>query len=187
MHLEEQRGQRGNEEHQNEGGGDIVDADISTEVKTPVAFVPQDLPDATVGSDIPPSVLSDGDSSLDTFIDIPSGAVSPTLSISTVSDLTPTELGEEIKPGEKQTIAHHGTFYFEDGNVEIVCGGTIFRVHSTIISFASSELREIFSQPALLNAPTPERHPQITTSDSAEDFGMLLKMVYTPGFVSPPC
>ena len=174
----------------------MVAAGISAEVKTPVAFAPQDLPEITLGIEIPPSilqdiesstVLSDGNSSLDTFIDIPSGAVSPTLSISTVSDLTPTELGEEIEPGEKQATTHHDTFYFEDGNMEIACGDTVFRVHSTIISFASSELREIFSQPALLNGPTPEGCPRITTSDSAEDFGMLLKMIYTPWFVSPPC
>ena len=173
----------------------MVAAGISAEVKTPVAFALQDLPEITLGIEIPPSilqdiesstVLSDGNSTLDTFIDIPSGAVSPTLSISTVSDLTPTELGEEIEPGEKQTTTHHDTFYFEDGNVEIVCGDTIFRVHSTIISFASSQLREILSQPALLDAPTPEGRPRITTSDSAEYFGMLLKMIYTPGFVSPP-
>ena len=173
----------------------MIAARVSAEVKTPVAFAPQDLPEITLGIEIPPSispniesssVFTDRDSSPDTFINIPSGAVSPTLSISTVSDLTPTELGEEIEPCEKQMITHHDTFYFEDGNVEIVCGDTIFRVHSTIISFASSELREILSQPALLDAPTPEGRPRITTSDSAEDFGMLLKMIYTPGFVSPP-
>ena len=195
MQREEQRGPSESGEHQNGGGGDIVDADVSAEVKTPVAFVPQGLPDATVGSEIPPSVLqdveppsvlSDGDSSLDTHIDVPSGSVSPILTTSTVPDLTPTELDEEIEPGQKQTTAHHDIFYFEDGNVEIACGDIIFRVHSTIISFASSELREILSQPALLNAPTPEGRPRITISDSDEDFGMLLKMIYTPGLVSPP-
>ena len=175
----------------------MIVARVSAEVKTPVAFAPQDIPEITLGIEIPPfispdiessSVFTDGDSSPDTFIDIPSGAVSPTLSISTVSDLTPTELGEEIEPGEKQMTTHHDIFYFEDGNVEIACGDTIFRVHSTIISFASSRLREILSQAALLNAPTPVGRPRISISDSAEDFGVLLKMIYTPGLVPlSPC
>ena len=98
-----------------------------------------------------------------------------------MSDLAPTELGEiEQEPGQRQ-VASQDAFYFEDGNVEIACGDTTFRVHSTIVSFSSSQLREILSQPALLNAPTPEGRPRITVSDSAGDFAMLLKMIYTPG------
>ena len=80
---------------------------------------------------------------------------------------------------------HHDTFYFEDGNVEIVCENTVFRIHSSIISFASSNLRDITSPPTLLNAQMPEGRPRVTVSDSAEDFGALLKMIYTPGWVPP--
>jgi len=57
----------------------------------------------------------------ETFFDIPPTAVSsPTLSISTVSDLTPTELSEDIED-DNEMVIHHDTFYFEDGDVEIVC------------------------------------------------------------------
>jgi hypothetical protein len=100
-------------------------------------------------------------------------------SFGVVSDLTPTELGD-IENGQEETTSQD-TFYFEDGNMEIACGDTIFRVHSTIVSFSSSKLREILSRPALLKAPTPEGCPRITVLDSAEDFTMLLKMIYTPG------
>ena len=96
-----------------------------------------------------------------------------------MSDLTPTELGE-VEQGQEQE-ASNDTFYFEDGNVEIVCGDSVFRVHSSVISFSSSKLREILSQSALLSSPTPEGRPRITISDNAEDFAMLLKMIYTPG------
>ena len=163
-------------------------ADASVEVKTPVAFVPQELPTATVAIEIPSilreigsaSTLHGEDPSPETVADIPASSVSsPALSISTMSDLTPTELGE-IENGQGQA-AGHDTFYFEDGNVEIVCGDTTFRVHSTIISFSSPKLREIVSRPALPDAPTPEGRPRITTSDSAGDFAILLKMIYTPG------
>ena len=172
--------------HDGKGEG-VVTTDVS-EVKTPVAFVPQELPTAAIGIEIPPilqeigsaSTLHDEDSSSETIADIPASSVSsPALSISTMSDLTPTELGE-IENGQGQA-AGQDTFYFEDGNVEIVCGDTTFRVHSTIVSFSSPKLREILSQQALLNAPTPEGRPRITTSDTVDDFAMLLKMIYTPG------
>ena len=122
-----------------------------------------------------------------TFVNIHSNNIFPALTTSTVStvpDPTPTELGEKIERDETLTAARHNTLYFEDGNVEIVCGDTIFRVHSSIISFSSSELQKILSQTALVGAPTSEGRPRITILDSAEDFALLLKMIYTPGFVS---
>ena len=167
-------------------------ANISTEVDTSVAFVSQDLPTADIGIEIPFSILQDirSASALHDTNSSPEAAIittpaslvsSPALSISAMSDLTPTELGEiEQEEGREQT-AGHDTFYFEDGNVEIACGDTIFRVHSTIVSFSSSQLREILSQSTLLNALTPEGRPRIPVSDSAGDFAMLLKMIYTPG------
>jgi len=124
-----------------------MSAEVPAEVKTPVDFVPQNFPAGTISS--------------------------PTLSISTVSDLTPTELGE----GVEQTTARHDTFYFEDGNVEVVCGDTVFRVHSTVIAFSSPKLRDILSPSELLHAPIPEGPPRITISESAGDFEILLKMI----------
>ena len=160
----------------------------AAEVATPVALVPQDLPATTIDIQIPPSILQDiksrsvlydVQSSSETFVNVPAGIISsPTLSISTISGLTPTELGEGI---EEQTTVHHDAFYFEDGNVEIVCGDTVFRVHSTVISFSSPKLRDILSPSALLHAPTPEGCPRITIPESAEDFWILLEMIYTPG------
>ena len=180
--AEAQRSPGETEENEVGGGEDMAAVDPSTEVQTPVAFVPQDLPTAAIGIEIPSSILQeiecasaldDTDSSSQVTLS------SPALSISTMSDLTPTELGE-IEQGQEQE-ASHDTFYFEDGNVEIVCGDSIFRVHSTVVSFSSSKLREILSQSALLSSPTPEGRPRITISDNAEDFAMLLKMIYTPG------
>ena len=111
---------------------------------------------------------------------------SPTLNISTVSDWTSTGPGEDI--GEcsvEQRLTHHKTFYFDDGNVEIVCGDTVFRVHSTTISFSSSKLRDMLSQSTLLNAPRPEGCPRLIFTDSAQDFWVLLKMIHDPGWVAP--
>ena len=180
---EEQRDTVEPEERRGEEEEDIMAAEIPAEVKTPVAFVPQDLP-ASIDIDIPSSILHNVGSSSETFVNIlPTAASSPTLTISTISDLTPTELGEEIEHAEEQTTTRHNTFYFEDGNVEIVCEHTVFRVHSTIISFSSSKLRDILSPSTILSAPMPEGCPRIAFIDSAEDFGVLLKMIYTPGYV----
>ena len=188
MEKEEQRDATGTDERKREEE-DTLAAEPPTEVETPVAFVPRDLPLTAVGIDAPSSssILHDVESSPEIFFNIPSTAISsPTLSISTVSDLTPTELGEEVEHSEERTTARHDTLYFEDGNVEIACGDIVFRVHSTIVSLSSSKLRDILSPSALLNAPTPEGCPRIASTDSAEDFAVLLKTIYTPGYVLPP-
>jgi len=160
-------------------------------VETPVAFVPQDLPVTHIPAvDAPSSpvlqagslsILQDIEYPSETFVDIQSTAVSsPMLNISTVSDLTPTEFSEDIEDNS-DVVIHHDTFYFDDGNVEIVCGHTLFRVHSTTVSFSSPKLRETLSQSALLHAPTPDGRPRIAVTDTAQDFAVLLKMIYTPG------
>ena len=167
-------------------------AEIPAENQTPVAFPPQDLPIMTnigiPGSPIlraiePSSVQHDGESSPDTSTgDQTTSVSSPTLSISTISDLTLTEFGEDIVgDSDEQIQTRHETFYLEDGNVEVVCGHTVFRVHSPVVSFSSPNLRNALSPSALLSAPTPEGCPRVVFKDNAEDFSVLLKMIYTPG------
>jgi hypothetical protein len=193
---DEQRG--GVVETEEENG---VTAEGPAEIETPVAFVPQELPIAAIDIDAPPltsqtivppsilqaielpSTLRDTESFSEAYVEVPTGTPSsPTLSISTISDLTPSELDEEIGDGSgERTIARHETFYFEDGNVEIVCGHALFRVHSTTVSFSSQKLRDILSRSALLHAPMPEGCPRISVTDTAQDFAVLLKMIHTPG------
>ena len=195
---------RRKEEEQNNGTTTRVP---TREVETPVAFVPQDLPGTYTGTPVafvPQDLTSTHDVDVDApsftlraiepllisrdmehpsedFLNIPPTAVSsPTLSISTVSDLAPSELSENIEE-DGDVVTHHEAFYFEDGNAEILCGHTLFRVHSTTIAFSSPKLREILSQSALLCAPMPEGCPRITVMDTAQDFAVLLKMIYTPG------
>ena len=159
--LEERgNGNRAGAAETEERKGEEVDTvEVTAEIDTPVAFAPQDLPTVeidirpvlpSVSQDIvPSSILHDAESSSEPFVNLPSTAPSsPTVSISTVSDLTPTEFGEDIEHSEGDPTAapsRHDTFYFEDGNVEIVCGDTVFRVHSSIVSLASSKLRDILS------------------------------------------
>jgi hypothetical protein len=191
--------QRGGVVEPEEANG--VTAEGPAEIETPVAFVPQELPIAVIDIDAPPptsqtimppsilqaielpSILRDTESFSEAYVEVPTGTPSsPTLSISTISDLTPSELDEEIgESSGERTIVRHETFYSEDGNVEIVCGHTLFRVHSTTVSFSSPKLRDILSRPALLHAPMPEGRPRISVTDTAEDFAVLLKMIHTPG------
>jgi len=173
-------------------------AEVPTgEVDTPVAFVPENLPAATTDTNVPssilrsivpPPILQDAEYPTETFFDIPATAASsPTLSISTVSDLASTEFGEDTGEGSDERIPpRHEAFYLEDGNIEIACGHTIFRVHSPIVSFSSPNLRDMLSPSTLLNAPMPGGCPRIVFKDSAEDFAVLLKMIYTPGYICPP-
>jgi len=120
-----------------------------------------------------------------TFNDRITAASSPTLSISTISDLTPTEFDDDTGEGDGEgRPARHQTFYLEDGNVEVVCEHTIFRIHSSIISFSSSKLRDMLSPSTLLDAPMPEGCPRIVFQDNPKDFAVLLRMIYTPGYVS---
>ena len=156
------------------------------EVETPVASAARELPAVDIGVETPSSAfreleplsLSEGVE----FSDIQASPIpSPTLSVSTVSDLTLTELGEDEEDDGKRIPTRHETFYLEDGNVEIVCGHAIFRVHSPIVSFSSPILRGMFSSSTLLSAPMPEGCPRVVFKDSPEDFAVLLKMIYTPG------
>ena len=167
---------------------DMVAAEVTAEIETPIAFASRDLPTVETGTNIRPSTLQ-GDvwPSSGSFVNIlATASSSPTLSISTVSDLTPTELGEETERTREQTTTPHDMFYFGDGNVEIVCGDTVFRVHSIIITLSSPKLREVLSPIALFNAPTPEGCPRFVFADSAEDFAVLLKMICTPGYTPLP-
>lgn len=86
----------------------------------------------------------------------------------------------ERKGEQGPTVVRHKAFYLEDGNVEILCGDTCFRVHSQIVSFSSSTLRDILSK-SILEATMPAGCPRVVFEDSPDDFVILLKMIYTPG------
>ena len=167
-------------------GEEVETVEVPAEIETPVGFIPRELPQTTAHNDTPRSTLHCEELSSEAFVNISSTAPSsPTMSISTVSDLTPTEFGEDIEHGDGDpatTPRRHDAFYLEDGNMEIVCEGTLFRVHSTIVSFSSPKLRDILSPSILLSAPMPEGCPRISFTDSAEDFAVLLQMIYTPGY-----
>ena len=127
-------------------------------------------------------------------------AQSPSISIATLSDFTiadgsddepPIEpaisdTSEDELPVDPTAVAPHETFYLEDGNAEVLCGNTLFRVHTTVLSFHSPTLRRMFTQTNLAAAESPNGCPRIPTSDIPRDFTTLLKTIYFPGFVVRP-
>ena len=125
---------------------------------------------------------------------------SPSISVSTLSDFTIADASDDELPNsptfadtsddeplvDPTTVAPHETFYLDDGNVEVLCGNTLFRVHISTLSFHSPVLRRMFTQANLATAESPNGCPRILSSDTAKDFATLLKMIYLPGFVALP-
>ena len=108
---------------------------------------------------------------------------SPSTTISTLSDFTITDtLGDEaIAEPEPISIGSHDIFYLDDGSVEVVCGKTLFRVHTSTLSFYSPVLRQMFSPTNLAAAESLNGCPRIALSDTPADFATLLKAIYLPG------
>ena len=109
---------------------------------------------------------------------------SPSITVSTLSDLTIPDNSDDESPIDPAAITHHDTFYLADGNVEVLCGNTLFRVHTSILSFHSPALRHMFDLTSLSSAESPNGCPRISSPDTATDFATLLKIVYLPECVT---
>ena len=125
---------------------------------------------------------------------------SPSISISTLSDFTTADASDDESFTDRTfadtsddeplvdptSVVPHETFYLDDGNVEVLCANTLFRVHVSTLSFHSPALRRMFAQANLVAAESPNGCPRIPSSDTAKDFATLLKVIYLPGFVTLP-
>ena len=80
---------------------------------------------------------------------------------------------------EPQTYVNHRTLYFDDGNVILSCGSTIFRVHRSLLSKHSSVFRERF-QPPQEDVKPKLLHglPLIILDDTSEEMEALLNTIY---------
>ena len=109
---------------------------------------------------------------------------SPSISITTMSDFAATDDDEPLL--DPKVITPHCAFYFEDGNVEVLCGNTLFRVHTSILSLHSPVLGRMFAKGSLTTAESPNGCPRIPSSDAAADFTTLLKIIYLPTYATLP-
>ena len=116
---------------------------------------------------------------------IPPVTQSPPISIASLSDFTIADASGDESLTDPTTVTPHNTFNFGDGNVEVLCANTLFRVHTSVLSLHSPILREMFTQASLAAAESPNGCPRILSSDTATDFATLLKVIYLPGYVTP--
>ena len=109
------------------------------------------------------------------------------MSISSLSDFTVADTSDDDdeSPIDPTAVTPHDTFYLEDGNVEVLCGSTLFRIHAGVLTFQSPVLRQMFAPARLAAEDSPNGCPRIPSSDAATDFATLLKRVYLPEFVVP--
>jgi hypothetical protein len=152
---------------------------VATPIATPLGF-----PNRNLGPQIcqPPSL--DPVTIPETDATIPASPVTQSLSISiaTLSDFTIADTSDNKHPIDDPTATTlHKIFYLHDGNVEVLCTNTMFRVHTTILSFHSPVLHRMFAQTNLDAVESPHGCPHILSSDTAMDFATLLKMIYLPG------
>ena len=111
---------------------------------------------------------------------------SPSISIASLSDFTIADASDDEPPIDPMIITPHDTFNFEDGNVEVLCGNTLYRVHTSILSLHSPALHQMFTRTNLAAAESPNGCPRVVSSDTATDFATLLKVIYLPGYVQSP-
>jgi len=111
---------------------------------------------------------------------------SPSISISTLSDLTIADTSDDESPLDSTVITPHDTFYLDDGNVEVLCGNTLFRVQASAVSFHSPVLSQMLAKSNLATAESPNGCPRIVSSDTAADFSTLLKVIYLPEYATLP-
>jgi hypothetical protein len=116
------------------------------------------------------------------------GLVNHTLVDPTPTDSAPVDTAPvspaSTNPTPIESVTPHGTFYLDDGNVEVLCESTLFRVHTSILSLQSPVLRQTFSQTSLTTAESPNGCPRILSSDTAADFATLLKVIYLLGYAA---
>ena len=98
---------------------------------------------------------------------------SPSTTITALSDFTTADSSDDEAIPEPETMTPHDTFYLEDGSVEVVCGMTLFRVHTSTLSFHSPVLRQMFSPANLIAAESPNGCPRIESSDTPSDFANI--------------
>ena len=156
---------------------------------TPPVVTPLGLPHKDLVPQIPPppsleSVTPDPDTTSESWVTPVTQP--PAIDITTLANLATADVTDDEYPIDPRGITHHETFYLEDGNVEVLCGKTLFRVHTTVLSFHSPVLRRTFAQTSLAAAELPNDCPRFLSSDTTEDFSMLLKMIYLPGSGVPP-
>ena len=114
---------------------------------------------------------------------------SPSISVTTLSDFTIADVSDDGSPVgstfadtsddeppiDPTAVVPHETFYLDDGNVEVLCGNTLFRVTISTLSFQSPALRQIIRKNLVRLFPAFDQiFPKITLNPcNGPGFGVL--------------
>lgn len=82
----------------------------------------------------------------------------------------------ETDDEDQKPFLNHPTLYFDDGNIILRTGGTLFCVHKSVISKHSTVFRDLVQQ-----GPNHDRFRgllQVTMEESREDLECLLNVIY---------
>ena len=150
---------------------------------TPVATSPG-LPNRDPEPQIPQSPPLESSTAPETdTTPTPPVTQSPSISITILPDFMTADSSDDELPIDPTAAAPHETFYLDDRNVEVLCENTLFRVHTSTLSFHSPTLRRMLSQTSLAMAESPNSYPRILSLDTPKDFSTLLKVIYISGLV----
>ena len=72
-------------------------------------------------------------------------------------------------------LAHHEEFWFDDGNIVLLCRETAFRVYRGLLTRHSVIFRDLFSMAQPSTAETMESCPVVHISDPPDDLRYLLR------------
>ncbi|KAL1752146.1 hypothetical protein FB107DRAFT_293389 [Schizophyllum commune] len=83
-------------------------------------------------------------------------------------------------------IFEYRDLWFEDGNLVIQTGRTLFRVHKGVLCFHSNVLRDLASLPAPASLDEYDGAQLAAFPDDAQDMHHFLRAIYIPDYFLPP-
>jgi len=111
---------------------------------------------------------------------------SPSIYITTLSDSTITDSSDDESSIDPTAVITHDAFYLEDGNAEVLCDDTLFRVRTSVLLLHYPVLSRMLAKANLAIAESPNCCPRILFSDTTTDCATFLKDVYLTVYTTLP-
>ena len=84
----------------------------------------------------------------------------------------------ELDDDEIKILENHPTLYFDDGNIILSCGSTLFCVHRTLLAKHSPIFREMFAPKDDVKPDMLRGCKHFPMDDSREEMETLLDVIY---------
>jgi len=79
---------------------------------------------------------------------------------------------------ERKALQNHPTLYYDDGNLILSCGSTLFRVHRSVLSKHSPVFRTLFERDEDTKTETLRGCLHVALDDTKEEIEALLNVIY---------